>query len=145
MTLLPRSLFGRLALLLLGVVAVALVATILFFRQDRLTLLARQFGDTKIVQLETLRAALSSLQSQDRPGFLRRLGREYGVLLVPVAERPNIGRPALGPRMRELADRLRERLDEETELRVQMSQAGPVIWVRLVAGDSAYWVGQPLP
>ena len=34
-TLLPRSLFGRLALLLLAVVAVALVATILFFRQDR--------------------------------------------------------------------------------------------------------------
>ena len=41
MTLLPRSLFGRLALLLLAVVAMALVATILFFRQDRLTLLAR--------------------------------------------------------------------------------------------------------
>src|SRR6185369_12318261 len=145
MRLLPRSLFGRIALLLFAVTAIGFAAALLIFRYDRATFVERAFGDTKIVQLETLRAALSSLQSQDRPGFLRRLGREYGVLLVPVAERPNIGRPALGPRMRELADRLRERLGEETELRVQMSQAGPVIWVRLVAGDSAYWVGQPLP
>ena len=60
MTLVPRSLFGRLALLLLAVVAIALVATILFFRQDRTTLLARQFGDTKIVQLQAVRAALGS-------------------------------------------------------------------------------------
>ena len=41
MTLLPRALFGRLALLLLAVVAIALLATIVFFSQDRLSLLAR--------------------------------------------------------------------------------------------------------
>jgi len=146
MSFLPRSLFGRIALLLFAVTAIGFVAALLIFRYDRATLNERQFGDTKIVQLQTLRAALSSLQSQDRPGFLRRLGREYGVLLVPVAERPNIGRPALGPRMRELAERLRERLGDETEVRLQLSQqAGPIIWVRLVAGDGAYWVGQPMP
>jgi two-component system osmolarity sensor histidine kinase EnvZ len=145
MSVLPRSLFGRIALLLFAVTAIGFVAALLIFRYDRATLAERQFGDTKIVQLETVRAALASLQSQDRPGFLRRLGREYGVLLVPVAERPNIGRPALGPRMRELEDRLRQRLGEETELRVQASQAGPIVWVRLTAGDGAYWVGQPLP
>ena len=145
LSLLPRSLFGRIATLLFGVIAIGFVAALLIFRYDRATFAERQFGDTKIVQLETLRAALGSLQSQDRPGFLRRLGREYGVLLVPVAERPNIGRPALGPRMRELEDRLRERLGESTELRVQSSQAGPIVWVRLLAGDGAYWVGLPLP
>ncbi len=145
MIVLPRTLFGRIALLLFAVTAIGFVAALLIFRYDRATLAERQFGDTKIVQLETLRAALSSLQSQDRPGFLRRLGREYGVLLVPVAERANIGRPALGPRMRELEDRLRERLGDATELRVQPSQAGPVVWVRLTAGDGAYWVGQTLP
>ncbi len=41
MTLCPRSLFGRLALLLLVVVALALAATICFFRHDRAALLAR--------------------------------------------------------------------------------------------------------
>ena len=144
-TLLPRSLFGRIALLLFAVTAIGFVAALLIFRYDRATFAERQFGDQKIVQLETLRAALSSLQSQDRPGFLRRIGREYGVFLVPVAERPNIGRPPMGPRMRELEDRLRERLGDDTQLRVQSSEAGPIIWVKLLAGDSAYWVGLPVP
>ncbi|MEO8135062.1 MAG: ATP-binding protein [Betaproteobacteria bacterium] len=141
----PRSLFGRLALLLIAVTAVGFVAALLIFRYDRATLTERQFSDTKIVQLETLRAALSSLQSQDRPGFLRRLGREYGVLLLSVTDRPTIGRPALGPRMRELEDRLKERMGEDTELRLQPSAEGVIAWVRLTAGDGAYWVGSTLP
>ena len=144
-TLLPRSLFGRIALLLFAVTAIGFAAALLIFRYDRASFAERQFDDQKIVQLETLRAALSSLQMQDRPGFLRRLGREYGVFLVPVAERPNIGRPAFGPRMRDLEDRLREKLGEGIELRVQPSEAGPIVWVKLLAGDSAYWVGLPVP
>ena len=83
MTLLPRSLFGRLALLLLAVVAVALAATILFFRQDRVTLLARQFGDTKIVQLQAVRAALEANDTPERRESIGRIGREYGVRIVP--------------------------------------------------------------
>ena len=145
MSLLPRSLFGRIALLLFAVIAIGFLAALLIFRYDRATFAERQFGDQKIVQLETLRAALASLQSTDRPGFLRRLGREYGVLLVPVDERPNIGRTPLGPRMLELGERLRERLGAETELRVGPSGQGPVVWVKLNAGDGAYWVGLPLP
>ena len=145
MSLPPRSLFGRLALLLIAVTAIGFVAALLIFRYDRATLAERQFGDTKIVQLETLRAALSSLHSQDRPGFLRRLGREYGVLLLSVTERPLIGRPALGPRMLELQERLRARLGEDTELRLQQSPEGPIAWIRLTTGDGAYWAGFTLP
>src|SRR4030095_14882748 len=100
-TLLPRSLFGRLALLLLAVVAVALAATILFFRQDRISLLARQFSDTKIVQLQAVRAALEANDTPERRGSLGRIGREYGVRIIPESERPNIGGlpvpPALPP------------------------------------------------
>ena len=145
MSLLPRSLFGRLALLLFAVTAIGFVAALLIFRYDRATFAERQFDHAKIAQLETLRAALSSLQSQDRPGFLRRLGREYGVLLVSVIDRPTIGRPALGPRMRDLEDRLKERIGSDIELRLQQSAEGPIAWIRLTAGDGAYWVGFTLP
>ena len=54
----PRSLFGRLALLLLLVILLSQAAAIYLFRQDRAALLARQFSDTKLVQLRALRAAL---------------------------------------------------------------------------------------
>ena len=145
MTAFPRSLFGRLALLLIAVTAVGFVAALLIFRHDRATLAERQFGDTKIVQVETLRAALASLQSQDRPGFLRRLGKEYGVQLVAVADRPLIGRPAIGPRMLDLQERLRARLGEDIEVRSQPSPEGPIIWIKLNAGDTGWWAGFTVP
>ena len=91
----PRSLFGRLALLMIAVTAVGFAAALLIFRYDRASLTERQFSDTKIVQIETLRAALVALHSQERPGFLRRLGQEYGVRLVEVSERPEIGKSML--------------------------------------------------
>ena len=141
----PRSLFGRLALLMIAVTAVGFAAALLIFRYDRASLTERQFSDTKIVQIETLRAALVALHSQERPGFLRRLGQEYGVRLVEVSERPEIGRPAVGPRMIELQERLRARLGLETDVRSQPSPEGPIIWIKLNAGDTAWWAGFTLP
>ena len=110
MTLLPRSLFGRLVLLLVAVVALAAVITALLFRHDRAALLARQFSDTKIVQLQALRAALEGADGPERRETLARLGREYGVRIVPESERPDASASRrCGPRMRELEERLRER------------------------------------
>ena len=72
MTLWPRSLFGRLTLLLIVVVALAALTTALLFNRDRAALIARQFGETKIVQLKALRAALvgadGSVVEISRPG-----------------------------------------------------------------------------
>src|SRR6185295_2569757 len=115
---LPRSLFGRLALLLLSVVAVALITTILFFRQDRISLLAKQFSDTKIVQLQAVRAALEANDTPERRGSLGRIGREYGVRIIPESERPYISGAPVPPTLRPLEERLREAMGAGTELRV---------------------------
>ena len=130
---------------MIAVTAVGFAAALLIFRYDRASLTERQFGDTKIVQIETLRAALASVPSQERPNFLRRLGREYGVRLIDVAERPEIGRPPMGPRMIDLQERLRAKLGPETEVRLQPSSDGPVVWIKLNAGDTSWWAGFTLP
>ncbi len=143
MTLLPRSLFGRLALLLLAVVAVALAATILLFRQDRLSLLARQFSDTKIVQLQAVRAALEANDTPERRESIGRIGREYGVRIVPENERPFINRAPVPPLLEPLEARLREALGQGTELRVAPGRG--VFLVRVEAAGVGYWVGFPLP
>ena len=70
----PRSLFGRLALLLLVVIVVSQAAAIYLFRQDRAALIARQFGETKLVQLRALRAALASADPRVGDGTLTRFG-----------------------------------------------------------------------
>ncbi|MDQ6618353.1 MAG: ATP-binding protein [Pseudomonadota bacterium] len=143
MTIWPRSLFGRLSLLLLTVLAIALMVTILLFRHDRAALLARQFGDTMIVQLQSLRAALAAVDAEDRSDTLRRIGREYNVRIMREEERPAVGGAPPGPMMAELEFRLREALGDGTMLRLQPRLQ--LLWVRIAAGGAGYWVGFPLP
>ncbi len=142
MTFWPRSLFGRLTLLLITVVAISLAATILFFRHERAALLERQFNDTRLVQLQALRATLESTGAGERPEMLQAIGRQYGVRIIPESERPRVGGPALGPLMAELEAHLRNSLGPGTELRVAPRQQ--LLFVRVVASDVGYWVGFPL-
>ncbi len=143
MTFLPRSLFGRLVLLLIAVVALAAVTSILMFRHDRAELLFRQFSDTKLVQLQALRAALGSADGPNRRETLNRLNHEYQVRIVPEQERPNIGQPALGPMFADLEERLRSKLGPETEVR--LAPRFHLLLVRVYAGDEGYWIGFPMP
>ena len=143
MTLLPRSLFGRLVLLLVTVVALAVLTSILMFRHDRAELLTRQFSDTKLAQLQALRAALESADGAHRRETLQRLNREYDVRIVPESERPNIGQPVLGPMFSDLEERLRANLGPETEVRVAPRLR--LLLVRVNAGGQGYWIGFPMP
>ena len=144
MTLYPRSLFGRLALLLLAVVAIALAATIVVFRHDRAALLVRAFSDTKIAQLQAVRAALESSDAAERRETVGRIGREYGVRIVPEDERPSMGAGApVLPQMEELEARLRERLGPGTEVRPAPGRG--LMFVRVDAAGTGYWIGFPLP
>jgi hypothetical protein len=116
--LVPRSLFGRLTLLLIIVVALAAVATAVLFNRDRAALIARQFNETKVVQLKAVRAALEAADGPQRRETLARLGRDYGVRIIPESERPRIGAPRLGPATEQLQSRLKEALGSETLVRI---------------------------
>jgi two-component system osmolarity sensor histidine kinase EnvZ len=174
MRLWPRSLFGRLSLLLIGVLAIAILATILIFRQDRSALLLRHFGDTKIVQLQALRGALESLGSEERASALERLSRQHGVRIVPADEREPSGFGASGWRggrgMRgpgamwrdgDPGDRVSGPLAAFVSVVAQLEERftdaiGPgveirvnprlhALWIRLPTGSGVYWIGFPLP
>ena len=83
MRLLPRSLFGRLVLLLVAVVALAVLTSIVLFRLERVNLLNRQLSETKLVQLQAIRAALATAEGPNRSETLARLSGEYGVRIIP--------------------------------------------------------------
>jgi two-component system osmolarity sensor histidine kinase EnvZ len=142
MSLLPGTLFGRLALLLVGVVVVGQLAVFMVFRQDRASLLARQFGETKIAQLQAMREAMADSNPGER-GTAFRIGRAYGARVVPADRRPMIGMEPNLAEYDELERSLKSRLGEETEVRVSPRMG--LLWVRLEAGQSAYWAGFPLP
>jgi two-component system, OmpR family, osmolarity sensor histidine kinase EnvZ len=143
MTLWPRSLFGRLILLLVTVVGLVALTTFLLFNRDRAALLAQQFNDTKLVQMKALRASLEGADGPARRETLARLGREYGVRIIPESERPTIGVAAVGATMQGLQERLQEGLGEGTEVRI--SPRARQLFVRIQAGDDGYWIGFALP
>ncbi len=154
----PRSLFGRLALLLLAVILVSQAAAIYLFRQDRAALIARQFGDTKLVELRSLRAALASSDTGAADETLTKFGEAYHARIVPEQERRTgtdperrigfdperrFGVAPGSPLLVELEQRLKAELGPQTELRIQPRLQ--LLWIKLVAGQRVYWAGFPLP
>ena len=147
----PKTLFWRLAMLLLVALAVAVLAMTLLFRQDRASLIARNFTEAKLQQVEALRNTLTRLATDERgnrpPGGLQQIGREYGVLLVPVDRRPEIGRLPSGLTLHPLIEKLQEQLGRDTEVRLGMRMDQPIVWIRLDVGADAskgVWAGIPI-
>ncbi|HTP48949.1 MAG TPA: ATP-binding protein [Casimicrobiaceae bacterium] len=139
----PRSLFGRLALLLLAVIVISQLAAIYLFRQDRVALLARQFGDTKLVELRALRTMLASADPRANDATLARYGEAYHARIVADEERQFVGGPPQNPLLTDLQERLRTELGPDTELRIQPRLQ--LLWIKLVANDRAYWAGFQMP
>ncbi len=147
----PKTLFWRLAALLMIALAVAVLAMVFLFRQDRATLIARNFTEAKMEQIEALRATLAKVATDDaasRPQLqLQRLGREYGVMLIPTDRRPEIGQVPRGPALAPLVEKLQEQLGRDTEIRLGMRLDQPVVWIRLKLGEQgarAVWAGIPI-
>src|SRR5260221_14486990 len=107
MKLLPRSLFGRLVLLLVAVVALAVLTSVVLFRLERVSLLNRQLSETKLVQLQAIRTALETAEGPRPSEILAQLSSEYGVRRMPDAVRPGRGQRPGGPPLQDLAERLR--------------------------------------
>ena len=143
LTLWPRSLFGRLALLLLLVILISQATAIFLFRQDRAALLSRQFGDTKIVQLKALRAGLAAADPKSTAAALARFGEAYQARIVPDDGSRRRRRTAAKPVLVELLERLKSELGPETDLRIQPRLQ--LLWIKLQAGENAYWAGFQLP
>ena len=139
----PRSLFGRLALLLLAAILASQAAAIYLFRQDRAALVARQFSDTKLVQLRALRTALASADPGTVDARLARFGEANGARLIADAERQYVGISPQNPLLVDLETRLKAELGPDTELRIQPRQQ--LLWIKLVAGNRAYWAGYQMP
>jgi len=138
----PRSLFGRLALLLLLVILISQATAIYLFRQDRAALIARQFSDTKIVQIQSLRAALAAADPRSTGATLAQFGEAYQARIVPDEEQPPPRPPPSAPVFVELTEHLKAALGPETEIRIQPRLQ--LLWIKLQAGDRVYWAGFPL-
>ncbi len=136
----PRSLFGRLALLLLAVVALAVLTSRLLFRVDRATLLARQFGETKLAELQAMRAALAAGDGPVQAGC--RSSNCAPTTTCGSSPRPSgrcAGAAPGGPLHAGRGRAPARRLGPETEIRFAAAAAAPL---RARGGGSARLLGR---
>ncbi|MCC6870537.1 MAG: HAMP domain-containing protein [Burkholderiales bacterium] len=143
MTPLPRSLFGRLVLLIVAAVALAVMASVVLFRSERLALVNRQVSETRLVQLQALRAALTATDDPERSETLESLADAYGVEIYPETAQPPGDTLPAGLLMADLAARLHERLGPGAEVR--FAPRLHLLFVRIEAADAGYWIGIPVP
>ncbi len=166
---LPQTLFARLALALLLTVLLTIALAAWLFRDDRARLIAENFTETRLSQIESIRQALQAVPTSSLvpeaprvpgPGGLagarlldpaliaiQQQARSFGFFIVPVDRRPDIGMPLHGPALRKLGDRLRERFGGDLEVRFGRRMEQPVVWLRLRVGNEgsrSVWLGVPI-
>ncbi|MDQ5886775.1 MAG: hypothetical protein QG667_61, partial [Pseudomonadota bacterium] len=86
MRLLPRSLFGRLALLLMSLMLVSQLFTLGLLRFSHQQIEAQQLAEQVIDTLAELETALQGFAPDERVAFLALRHRPYSINLEPAAE-----------------------------------------------------------
>jgi two-component system osmolarity sensor histidine kinase EnvZ len=118
------------------------LASVVLFRVERTSLVNRQLSETKVVQLQAIRAALAA--PTIRSAAKRWKSCRASTASPSSSRRTADAGTAAGRTVHaRLAERLREQLGPETEIRFAPRLS--MLFVRIVAGDTPYWIGVPVP
>lgn len=141
---LPRTLFGRLALLVVGLVIVSQVFTLGLLGYSRAQLVARQLSEQAIDALAELESALDQASADERAVYLDLYNRPYSINLLPIA---TAHPPVQTPDEDHFASFLAERLVADhvsfTDARFQNTPKR-VLWIKVSMLGDWYWLTVPL-
>ncbi len=141
MTLLPRSLLGRTALLIALLLVFGQVASTVLFRFYYDGVRGQQLASLAIERLTTIDTALASLPPSARGAFIADLSRLRSVHVQPLITAPT----EVGARdvfTRAAYARLREEYGQAVRLGADPA-GGALAWLALPRAAPAYWVGVP--
>ena len=144
MRLLPRSLFGRLALLLMSLMLVSQLFTLGLLRFSHQQIEAQQLAEQVIDTLAELETALQGFAPDERVAFLALRHRPYSINLEPAAE---VMPPNASPWQHPHAERVLQSLAsfgmvvQSARLQIQPKQQ---IWLPIHMLGEPYWLVIPL-
>ncbi|MBF0155512.1 MAG: HAMP domain-containing protein [Magnetococcales bacterium] len=135
--LLPRSLFGRLALLLFLVMGLRDLGAYFMFHAFTDTLRSQRLAGQLVTQVETLGELLDGMDQEDRTALITRMAQgRYLRLLPETSDTPGHPLPA---RHEKLAETLEEHLGYPTEVRT----AREGMWLRVQYDQHRFWLLSP--
>ena len=144
MRLLPRSLFGRLALLLMSLMLVSQLFTLGLLRFSHQQIEAQQLAEQVIDTLAELETALQGFAPDERVAFLALRHRPYSINLEPAAE---VMPPSASPWQHPHAERVLQSLAgfgmvvDAARLQTKPKQQ---IWLPIRMLGEPYWLVIPL-
>ncbi|MDD5328805.1 MAG: ATP-binding protein [Sulfuricella sp.] len=142
MKLLPDTLFGRIALLIVLVMLGSQIVTVGLFRQHRSGLVSQRVAEIVTSHARSMTLALEALDPAQRRVLVEKLQQDATAPLFPAAQfSPSVSEPG-PPFTRRIARRLRPVLGPDTEVRFQRGER-PTLWVKFRAANEDYWVGYP--
>ncbi|MBF0135789.1 MAG: ATP-binding protein [Magnetococcus sp. DMHC-1] len=135
---LPRSLFGRTALLLFLVMGIRDLSAYFMFHSFTDTVRMQRLAGRLAAQAETLEDILSGMEKESREATLQRLTQGRYLRLIPDNATPP-GRPRHTAHPDVLSENLEEILGHPTEVRT----AREGLWLRVRFAEHYYWLLSP--
>ncbi len=135
---LPRSLFGRLALLFFLVMAVRDIGAYLLFHAMTDATRAQRQAAHLAIRAEALSELLLGLDAEDRAATIARMAQGRYLRLLP--DGPDLPGQPLAPERRE---RVLEALQEQLGYPVDLRSAREGMWLRVQFAGRGYWLLSP--
>jgi len=151
--LVPDSLLSRTLLVLVAALVLSQVAAV-WFLHEYVTRPRASFGIGQFVShLKTIDAALQTMPPAQEQEFIARIAEREGIRILPASAMTEPIEPAadVAP-IHDLRERIHELFGQQADVYVRTGDlvAGarppgraPLLWVRLPAGESSYWVAFP--
>jgi two-component system, OmpR family, osmolarity sensor histidine kinase EnvZ len=143
MNLLPRTLLGRMALVIIASLIISQALSLLVFREYNRGPQSQLSQTLMVSHLKTIKAALESLPPEQHKTFIDRIKETEGIQVISqtAIESPP-GRIPKTPQLQSFNKTIQQQLGEKTELFVQ-NKPERTFWVRLSINDKPVWVTFP--
>ena len=142
MTLAPRSLLGRTALIIGGTLLLSQLAAFKLFQLYYQGPLIQQIASLAVSQIRTVGFAITKLKDDARDEFLDELEEKEGIRVLFDNDSVLPSKLPEDPILRNFADEVRKQLGGAIDFFVQ-PKSGRALWVKLPVGSDTAWIGIP--
>ena len=142
MTFIPKTLLGRTALIIGGMLILSQLATFKLFQLYYQGPLIKQIADLAVSQIRTVGIAMTTLQGEARDEFLDRLEEREGIRVLFDNDSVLASKLPDSTLLLNFTDEVRKQLGKDIEFFVQPQQ-GRALWVKLPVGKEKFWIAIP--
>jgi two-component system osmolarity sensor histidine kinase EnvZ len=142
MKIIPNTLFGRIALLIVLVMIGSQIVTVTLFRHYRSGLISQRVAEIIASHARSMTLALEILEPTQRNALIEKSRLDPGAQLYPAQQFSPPAREPGPPFTRRIADRLKPALGPDTQVLFQAGER-PTLWVQFRAAGELYWAGFP--